>query len=77
MEQGWLSQERGDSFSFSYFWDLPSKMQVRIQEEWADFLTIDEEPWRKIRALWAVGDGDAALRLPLKMLIARYKKHGI
>jgi hypothetical protein len=77
IEQGWFIQEQEKSFRFSYYWDSPSEMQAYVEEEWADFLTIDEDLWRKIRSMWAVADGDARLRLPLKMLIARYRKDGI
>jgi|ABSQ01.1.fsa_nt_gi hypothetical protein len=77
VQQGWFTRERQESFLFSYYWDSPSEMQEYVEEEWADFLTIDEELWRKVRSKWAVADGDARLRLPLKLVIARYRKHGI
>jgi len=74
VEQGWFTPEQEESFAYSYYWDSPSEMQAYVDEEWANFLTIDDELWRKIRSMWAVADGDARLRLPLKMLIARYRK---
>jgi hypothetical protein len=76
IEQGWFIQEQEEFFPFSYYWDSPSEMQAYVEEEWADFLTIDEDLWRKIRSMWAVADGDARLRLPLRMLFARYRNRG-
>jgi hypothetical protein len=76
VEQGWFIRERGESFPYAYYWDSPSEMKVYVEEEWASFITFDEQLWRKIRSMWAVADGDARLRIRLKMLIARYRKHG-
>ncbi len=72
--QNWFTHEQEDFFPFFYYWDSPKEMQEYIEEEWADFITIDEDVWKNIRSMWAVADADARLRMKLKMLIARYRK---
>ena len=72
--QDWFVREREELFPFFYYWDSPNEMQAYIEEEWADFITIEEDVWRNIRSLWAVADADARLRVRLKMLITRWKK---
>jgi hypothetical protein len=72
-EQGWFSLERKEFFPFIYSWDSPEEMQEYVEEEWSDFVTIDEEVWRNIRSLWAVADAGALLRIKVKMLIARWR----
>ena len=72
-EQNWFIQEREEFFPFFYYWDSPNEMQKYIEEEWADFITIDEDVWKNIRSMWAVADADARVRINLKMLIARWK----
>lgn len=72
--QGRFAREREEFFPFFYYWDSPNEMQDYIEEEWADFITIDENVWKDIRSLWAVADADARLRVRVKMLITRWKK---
>ncbi len=74
--QNWFIREREEFFPFFYYWDSPNEMQEYVEEEWEDFVTIDEEVWRNIRSIWAVADADARLRVRLKMLITRWKKNG-
>jgi hypothetical protein len=72
-EQGWFNLERRELFPFSYAWDSPEEMQEYVEEEWSDFVTIDEEVWRNIHSLWAVAGAGAHLRVRVKMVIARWK----
>jgi SAM-dependent methyltransferase len=69
-----FAREREEFFSFFYYWDSPNEMQAYIEEEWADFISIDESTWKNVRSLWAVADADARLRVRLRMLITRWKK---
>lgn len=72
--QNWFAQEQEEFFPFFYYWDSPNEMQEYIEDEWADFITIDEDVRKNIRSMWAVADADARLRMKLKMLIARWRK---
>ncbi|SRR5581483_5400592 len=72
--QKWFTREREEYFPFFYYWDSPNEMKKYIDEDWADFVTIDEETWKSIRSLWAVADADARMRVRVKMLISRWKK---
>jgi SAM-dependent methyltransferase len=72
--QGWFAREREESFPFFYYWDSPKEMQEYIDEDWEDFVTIDEEVWKNIRSIWAVADADARLRVRVRMLITRWRK---
>lgn len=73
--QKWFVREREEFFPFFYYWDSPSEMKEYIDEDWADFITIGETAWKNIRSLWAVADADARLRVRVKMLITRWRKH--
>lgn len=78
MEQGaaagWFLREEQEHFPFGYYWESPSDMEQYLTEEWADFASVNETGRKRVRALWAVADADARLRIRLKMLIARWKK---
>ncbi|MBI2759754.1 MAG: hypothetical protein HYX49_13910 [Chloroflexi bacterium] len=67
-------QEQAEFFPFFYYWDSPKEMQAYIDDDWADFVSIDEAVWKNIRSTWAVADADARLRVKVKMMIARWKK---
>jgi len=69
-------QEQEEFFSFFYYWDSPKEMQAYIDDDWADFVSIDEAIWKNIRSTWAVADADARLRVRVKMMITRWKKLG-
>jgi hypothetical protein len=72
--QKWFTKERQEFFPFFYYWDSPNEMKEYIDEDWADFVTIDEETWKQIRSKWAVADAEARLRIGMKMLITRWRK---
>jgi len=72
-DQNWFIKEREEFFPFYYYWDSPNEMQKYIEEDWEDYVTLDEDTWKNIRSMWAVADADARVRLNLKMLISRWK----
>ncbi len=70
---GWFNRDESEFFSYSYSWDTPSEMEEWIQEEWNDFIGLDEESKQATRSAWALGDADSRVRLRIKMLISRWK----
>lgn len=74
---GWFRREREETFPFNYYWDSPEQMRTFLDEEWTDFASISEDTWKKARAIWAVADGDARVRIQLKMLITRWRRLGL
>ena len=73
--QGWFLRELEEYFPFFYYWDSPNEMKKYIDEEWTDFMAIEEDMWKTIRSMWAVADADARLRIRMKMLITRWRKN--
>jgi hypothetical protein len=71
--QNWFIKEREDFFIFNYYWDSPKDMQEFIEAEWSNYVAIDEGIWRNVRSMWADVNRDARMRIPLRMLIARWK----
>jgi len=71
--RGWFVREREEEFAFFYYWDTPSEMKEWIDEEWGDFEKIEEDVYRKTKALWASANADARVRVRVKMLITRWK----
>jgi hypothetical protein len=69
-----FQRQQEEFFPFHYYWDSPSDMQKYVEEEWQDFIGIDEPVWKSIRSLWAVANADARLRVRVKMLIARWQR---
>jgi hypothetical protein len=73
-ERDWFTRELEEFFPFNYYWDSPKEMQEYVEGEWADFITIDEKVLQNARSIWAVANADARVRIPLKMLITRWRK---
>lgn len=71
---GWFNRDQSEFFSYSYSWDTPSEMEEWIQEEWNEFLGLDEETKRAARSAWTLGDADSRVRLRMKMLISRWRR---
>jgi hypothetical protein len=67
-------KQREEFFPFFYYWDSPNEMKDYIDEDWADFVGVDEDTWKNIRSAWAVADADARLRVRVRMTIAYWKK---
>lgn len=71
---GWFAREKEAFFPLRYVWDTASQMEKWIDEEWTDFVSLDEEARRATRSAWALGDADSRVRVKVKMLITRWKK---
>jgi len=69
----WFIRETEDFFPFIYSWDTPSEMEEWIEEEWEDFIELDEETKQATRSAWASADADARVQVKVKMLITRWK----
>jgi hypothetical protein len=67
-------REREEFFPFHYYWDSPAEMHEYVEDEWQDFIAIDEPVWNSIRSAWAVANADARLRVRVKMLITRWQR---
>jgi hypothetical protein len=74
-ENGWFLREREEIFPFFYYWDSPNEMQEYVEEEWSDFIRIEDDVWRNVRSVWATGDADARVRVRLQMLLTRWKNN--
>ncbi len=73
---GWFIREREEFFAYVYSWDTPHEMQEWIDDEWNDFIELDEATQKSTRSAWALSDGDARVQLRMKMLIGRWRKGG-
>ncbi len=69
-----FAREQEEFFPLFYYWDSPNEMKEFVDEEWVDFITVDEDTWKNIRSTWVVANADARLRVRAKMLITRWKK---
>ena len=72
--KGLFKRESETFFPLHYVWDTPSEMEKWIDEEWTDFISLDDEARLATRSAWALGDGDSRVRVRAKMLITRWKK---
>lgn len=71
---GWFTRESETSFPLHYVWDTASDMEKWIDEEWENFIGLDEETRRATRSAWALGDADSRVRVRAKMLLTRWRK---
>ncbi|NWG05936.1 MAG: hypothetical protein HXY35_04520 [Chloroflexi bacterium] len=71
---GWFLREHEEFFSIHYAWDSASKMEEWIDEEWENFVSLDEETRRATRSAWALANADSQVRVKVKMLITRWRK---
>ena len=69
-----FQREREEFFPFQYSWDSPREMREYLEQEWADWATVDEAVWARLRSLWAVAEADARVGVRLTMLITRWVK---
>ena len=72
-QDGWFIREQEHFFLFSYSWDTPSEMEEWIEEEWNDFIRLEDEAGQATRSAWASADADARVQIKVKMLITRWK----
>jgi hypothetical protein len=70
---GWFRRESELFFPIHYVWDTASEMEKWIDEEWENFIGLDEETRRATRSAWALGDADCRVRVRVKMLITRWR----
>jgi hypothetical protein len=71
---GLLARDQEEIFPFHYYWDSPGDMRQFVEEEWSDFISIEEGVWNNVRSFWAVANADARVRIRLNMLITRWRK---
>jgi len=69
---GWFKHENETFFPLHYVWDTPSEMEKWIDEEWEDFIGLDEAARRATRSVWATGDADSRVRVRVKMLLTKW-----
>jgi len=73
VRNGWFAQDGKEFFPIHYVWDTANEMEKWIDEEWENFIGLDENARRDTRSAWALGDGDTRVRVRVKMLITRWK----
>jgi hypothetical protein len=71
---GWFRRENEEFFPLNYVWDTANEMEKWIDEEWENFIGLDEETRRATRSAWALGDPDSCVRVRVKMLITKWRK---
>lgn len=73
-EKGWFFKEQEEFFPYYYSWDSPDEMEDYIEEEWEDYIDLDEATMHATSSAWALSDADARVRVCTKMLITRWRK---
>lgn len=72
--RGWFKREQDELFPFFYSWDTPSEMEEFVDDDWSDFVGMEDDTRRATRSAWAVADGDSRVRVRVEILIARWRK---
>lgn len=72
-QDGWFIRQAEDFFPFVYSWDTPSEMEEWIEEEWEDFIRLDDATKQATRSAWASADADARVQIKVKMLITSWR----
>ena len=73
-KRGWFKREQDELFPLFYSWDMPSEMEEFVDDDWSDFVGMEEDTRRATRAVWAVADGDSRVRIRVEIWIARWRK---
>ena len=73
-KRGWFKREQDELFPFFYSWDTPSEMEEFVDDDWSDFVGMEEDTRRATRSAWAVAEGDSRGRVRVEVLIARWRK---
>ena len=76
-KRGWFKREQDELFPFFYSWDTPSEMEEFVDDDWSDFVGMEEATRRATRSAWAVADGDSRVRVRIEIWIARWRKNNI
>lgn len=71
---GWFKREQAELFPFAYSWDTPSEMEEFVNDDWQDFIALDEETRRATRSAWALADADGRVRIRMEVWISRSRK---
>ena len=72
--RGWFVHDEEDTFPFFYSWDTPSDMEEFINDDWADFISLNDETRKATRSAWALGNADSRVQVRMKVLLSRWKK---
>src|SRR4030095_1607610 len=70
--RGWFTREQEELFPYIYSWDTPSEMEEFVNDDWKDFIDLDDETKRATRAAWAVADADSRVRIRMNVWIASW-----
>ena len=73
-DDGWFVREKEEMFPLYYYWDSPKALEDYVEENWSDFVSIDQDVYRRLRSVWALADADARVRVRANMLITRWRK---
>jgi SAM-dependent methyltransferase len=73
-DDGWFLREKEEMFPLYYYWDSPKDLEDYVEENWSDFIAIDQAIYKKLRSVWALADADARVRVRANMLITRWRK---
>jgi SAM-dependent methyltransferase len=73
-QYGWFQRESEEFFSLVYAWDTPKEMEADLDEDWSDFILLEDDGRYATRSAWAQADADARVRLKVKVLVARWKR---
>jgi hypothetical protein len=73
-KRGWFKREQDELFPLFYSWDTPSEMEEFVDDDWSDFVGMEEDTRRATRSAWAVADGDSRVRVRVEIWIARWRK---
>lgn len=72
--RGWFGRDDEEFFPFFYSWDTPSELEEFLEEDWADFVGMDESVRKSTRSAWALGNADSRVRVRMKVLLTKWKK---
>ena len=73
-KRGWFKREQDELFPLFYSWDTPSEMEEFVDDDWSEFVGMEEDTRRATRSAWAVADGDSRVRVRIEIWIARWLK---
>jgi hypothetical protein len=73
-DEGWFICEKEETFPLYYYWDSPKDLEEYVEENWSDFIAIDQDVCARLRSVWALADADARVRVRANMLITRWRK---
>jgi SAM-dependent methyltransferase len=72
--RGWFIRKKEMEFPFFYYFDTPSELKEFLDNEWDDFVKMEQGVFEQASSLWIAAGADAQLRIQVKMLITRWEK---